>query len=176
MPASFQPPPPSLGHLTQEVARLVRIHGADRTALMPILQELNRAHSYLSEEAMLCVSRTLGVPRAEVYGVATFYSFLSVQPRGRFIIRLCRSISCTKQGRYHPVTAALVEELKIGFGETTMDGLFTLEKANCMGMCDQGPAMLVNDAVHVKLTVARVLEILEDYRLIAKEEKSRQHG
>jgi len=151
-----------------EVDRLVRIHGRNRTALMPILQALNRAHSYLSEEAMLVVSRELNVPRAEVYGVATFYSFLSVKPRGRYVIRMCRSISCAKQGKFHPVTAALFEELGIGFGETTPDGLFTLEKTNCMGMCDQGPAMLVNDDVYVHLSVARVLEIIDDYRRKAK--------
>jgi NADH-quinone oxidoreductase subunit E len=153
-----------------EVERLIRVHGRNRTALMPILQELNRAHSYLSEEAMLCVSKELGVPRAEVYGVATFYSFLSVRPRGRFVIRMCRSISCAKQGKFHPVTAALMEELGISFGETTPDGLFTLEKTNCMGMCDQGPAILVNEDVHVKLTVASVLEIIDDYRRKAKAE------
>ena len=151
-----------------EVERLVRIHGRNRTALMPILQELNRAHSYLSEDAMLCVSKELKVPRAEVYGVATFYSFLSVKPRGKYVIRMCRSISCAKQGKFHPVTAALFEELGIKFGETTPDGLFTLEKTNCNGMCDQGPAMLVGDNVHVKLTVASVLEIIDDYRRAAK--------
>jgi NADH:ubiquinone oxidoreductase subunit E len=151
-----------------EVERLVRIHGRNRTALMPILQELNRAHSYLSEEAMLSVSKELSVPRAEVYGVATFYSFLSVKPRGKYVIRMCRSISCAKQGKFHPVTAALMEELGIGFGETTKDNLFTLEKTNCMGMCDQGPAILINEDVHVKLTVASVLEILDDYRRAAK--------
>lgn len=151
-----------------EIDRLVRVHGCDRTALMPILQELNRAHSYLTEEAMLYVATVLNVPRAEVYGVATFYSFLSVHPRGQYVIRMCRSISCAKQGKFHPVETALTEELSIGFGETTGDGLFTLEWTNCMGMCDQGPAMLVNDDVYVHLTVARVLEILDDYRRQAK--------
>jgi NADH:ubiquinone oxidoreductase subunit E len=151
-----------------EVERLVRIHGRNRSALMPILQELNRAHSYLSETAMLIVSKELSVPRTEVYGVATFYSFLSVKPRGRYVIRMCRSIACAKQGKFHPVTAALFEELGIKFGETTSDGLFTLEKTNCIGMCDQGPAMLVGDDVHVALTVAKVLEIIDDYRRAAK--------
>lgn len=166
----------SASQLQHEIARLVRVHGAGRPALMPILQEINRAHSYVSEEAMLCISEALGVPRAEVYGVTTFYSFLSVHPRGRFVIRLCRSISCARQGRYHPVTAALMEELNIEFGQTSADGLFTLEKANCMGMCDQGPAMLVNDDVHVKLTVARVLEILDGYRHAARVADQKVHA
>jgi len=151
-----------------EVERLVRIHGRNRTALMPILQEINRKHSYVPEEAMLCIAKELNVPRAEIYGVVTFYSFLSVKPRGRYVIRMCRSISCAKQGKFHPVTAALMEELGIEFGGTSKDGLFTLERTNCMGMCDQGPAMLVNEEVHVALTVAKVLEIVDDYRRAAK--------
>jgi NADH:ubiquinone oxidoreductase subunit E len=128
------------------------------------LQELNRSHSYISEEAMARVSKELGVARSDVYGVATFYSFLSVKPRGKYVIRLCRTISCAMMGKYHPAVASLLGELGIAFGETTQDGLFTLEQTSCIGLCDQGPAMLVNDDVHVKLTEESVRTILNDYR------------
>ncbi len=150
--------------LKSEIEQLVGMHGRDRTALMPVLQELNRSHSYLSEEAMVLVSKELSVPRSEVYGVATFYSFLSVKPRGKYVIRLCRTISCVIAGKYHPAVASLLGELGIAFGETTRDGLFTLEQTSCIGLCDQGPAMLVNDDVHVKLTEESVRAILNDYR------------
>ncbi|HEY0281089.1 MAG TPA: NAD(P)H-dependent oxidoreductase subunit E [Rhizomicrobium sp.] len=156
--------------LQSEVGRLVREYGRNRTALMPILQDLNRTHSYISEDAMLCVAKELDVPRTEVYGVATFYSFFSVKPRGKYVIRTCRTISCAKQGHYHSVLVALLQELGIKFGETTADGLFTLEQTNCNGMCDQGPAMLVNDDVHVKLTETSVREILNLYRHKASEQ------
>lgn len=135
---------------------------------MPILQELNRSHSYISEDAMMAVSSALSVPRAEVYGVATFYSYFSVKPRGTYVIRICRTISCAKQGDYHPAIAALFSDLGIGFGETTADGVFTLEQTNCMGMCDQGPAMMVNEEVHAKLTESSVRTILNEYRHKAK--------
>jgi len=131
---------------------------------MPILQDLNRAHSYISEDAMLAVAGALNVPRAEVYGVATFYSYFSVKPRGTYVVRVCRTISCAKQGQYHPAIAALFDELGVGFGETTDDGIFTLEQTNCIGMCDQGPAMAVNEDAHVHLTEASVRKILNDYR------------
>lgn len=150
--------------LRTEVEQLVRVHGRTRTALMPILQDLNRAHSYISEDAMLAVSSVLNVPRAEVYGVATFYSYFSVKPRGTYVIRVCRTISCAKQGDYHPAIAALFDELGVGFGETTSDGVFTLEQTNCIGMCDQGPAMMVNEDVHPVLTEASVRTILNEYR------------
>jgi NADH:ubiquinone oxidoreductase subunit E len=151
-------------HLRTEVEQLVRVHGRSRTALMPILQDLNRGHSYISEDAMLAVSDALGVPRAEVYGVATFYSYFSVKPRGTYVIRVCRTISCAKQSDYHPVIAALFSELGIGFGETTADGIFTLEQTNCAGMCDQGPAMVVNEEVHAQLNETSVRTILNNYR------------
>ena len=150
--------------LRTEVEQLVRVHGRTRTAIMPILQDLNRAHSYISEDAMLAVSSVLNVPRAEVYGVATFYSYFSVKPRGTYVIRVCRTISCAKQGDYHPAIAALFDELGVGFGETTSDGVFTLEQTNCIGMCDQGPAMMVNEDVHPVLTEASVRTILNEYR------------
>ena len=150
--------------LQSEIKQLAGTHGRNRTALMPVLQELNRAHSYLSEEAMVLVSKELSLPRSEVYGVATFYSFFSVKPRGKYVIRLCRTISCAITGKYHPAVASLLAELGIAFGETTPDGLFTLEQTACIGLCDQGPAMLVNDDVHVKLTEESVRTILNDYR------------
>lgn len=150
--------------LQSEIEQLAGIHGRDRTALMPVLQELNRSHSYISEEAMVLVSKELSVPRSEVYGVATFYSFFSVEPRGKYVIRLCHTISCAITGKYHPAVASLLAELGIAFGETTRDGLFTLEQTACIGLCDQGPAMLVNDDVHVELTEASVRTILNDYR------------
>ena len=150
--------------LQSEIEQLAGTHGRDRTALMPVLQELNRAHSYLSEEAMVLVSKELSLPRSEVYGVATFYSFFSVEPRGKYVIRLCRTISCAIAGKYHPAVASLLAELGIAFGETTQDGLFTLEQTACIGLCEQGPAMLVNDDVHVNLTEESVRTILKDYR------------
>lgn len=147
-----------------EIEQLVRQHGRSRTALMPILQAINRTHSYIPEGAMLAVSAALAVPKAEVYGVASFYSYFSVKPRGTYVIRVCRTISCAKQEGYHPAIAALFYELGIGFGETTVDGTFTLEQTNCCGMCDQGPSMVVNEDVHVGLTEASVRQILADYR------------
>jgi NADH-quinone oxidoreductase subunit E len=150
--------------LQQEIEHLVGIHGSGHEALMPILQDINKSHGHVSGEAMVHISKALKVPRSEIYGVVTFYSFLSARPRGRYVIRVCRTISCEMQGNRHPVMTALSQELGIGLGETTADKLFTLEETNCIGMCDQGPAMLVNEDVHVRLTPEAVREILAEYR------------
>jgi NADH:ubiquinone oxidoreductase 24 kD subunit len=154
-----------------EIEQLVRVHGRSRTALMPILQDINRAHSYIPEGAMQAVSNALSVPRTEVYGVASFYSYFSVKPRGTYVIRVCRTISCAKQDGYHPAIATLFTELGIGFGETTPDGIFTLEQTNCCGMCDQGPSMVVNEDVHVGLSETSVRQILAEYRRQATAQK-----
>jgi [NiFe] hydrogenase diaphorase moiety large subunit len=99
-----------------------------------------------------------------VHGVVTFYSFLSEQPQGRFVIRLCQTITCDLAGKDR-VARQLANDLGVEFGQTTEDGLFSLEWTNCLGMCDQGPAMLVNDEIHTRVTPEKVHNIIEDCRL-----------
>jgi [NiFe] hydrogenase diaphorase moiety large subunit len=91
--------------------------------------------------------------------VVTFYAFLNEEYHGRFVIRLCRTISCAMAGK-EAVARQLKNDLGIDFGQTTPDGRFTLEWANCIGMCDQGPAMLVNDQVFTHVTAEKVHDIL----------------
>ena len=145
------------------VAALAEEHGRDRSALLPILQQVQRRYFYISEYAMQVVADLLDIHPVEVHSVATFYSFLDTEPRGEFVIRLCRTISCMMKGTGR-LARQIENDLGIAFGETTPDGKFTLEWANCLGMCDQGPAMLVNDDVHTELTPEMVHEILEDCR------------
>ena len=99
----------------------------------------------------------------EVYSVITFYSFLKSKQRGRNIVRLCKTISCDLQGR-HDVEEAIRRELGITFGETTKDNRITLEYTNCLGMCDQGPAMIINERVYTKLDPEKTIKILNDIK------------
>jgi [NiFe] hydrogenase diaphorase moiety large subunit len=108
---------------------------------------------------MQIVAEKLGIHPVEVYGVVTFYAFLDEKYHGTFVIRLCRTISCTMAGK-DAVARQLKNELGIEFGQTSPDGRFTLEWANCIGMCDQGPAMLVNDQVFTHVTPEKVHDIL----------------
>ena len=149
--------------LDQELEVLIDKCGRERTALMPILQAVQRKYGFIRDFAMQKIADALSIHPVEVYGVVTFYSFLSEKPLGRFVIRLCQTISCDMAGKDR-VAAQLENELGIKFGETTEDGAFTLEWANCIGLCDQGPAMLVNDAPFTKVTPQRVLEIIEECR------------
>ena len=138
-------------------------YGSNRSALLPILQEVQKKYSYVSKHAMQSVADELNLHPVEVYGVVTFYSFLSDKPRGHFVIRLCRTISCDMNGRDR-VARQLENDLGIKFGETTSDHKFSLEWASCLGMCDQGPAMLVNDEVYTQITPQKVHQILEECR------------
>ncbi len=151
--------------MQDEIRELIGQHGRTRAALLPVLQELQRRHASISDFAMQVVADELGIHPAEVYGVVTFYAFLHHVPMGRFQIRLCQTISCDLAGKAR-VARQLENELGIAFGETTPDGRFSLEWASCLGMCDQGPALLVNDHVYTRVTPDQVHQIIEDCRKV----------
>ena len=131
-----------------------------RCGLLPIAQRIQAKYKHISEYAMQLLADQLGIHPVEVDSVVSFYSFLSNRPQGSFIIRLCRTISCGLAGGAR-VANQLQNELGVGFGETTPDGKFSLEWTNCLGMCDQGPAMLVNEQVFTKVTPEKVHDIIE---------------
>jgi NADH-quinone oxidoreductase E subunit len=149
--------------MTTEIEELVQRFGQSRSALLPILQEIQRNHSHISEFAQQEVARLLDIHPVEVYGVVTFYAFMRTQHKGRNIIRLCRTISCDLAGK-EAIARTLERELGVEFGDTTEDKKFTLEYINCMGMCDQGPAMLINDKVYTHLTPHKVVDILKEWK------------
>lgn len=149
--------------LTVDIENLTNKYGSKRDSLLPILQDIQLKYGYCSDFAQQEVARMLDIHPVEVYGVMTFYSFLSHVPKGKYIIRLCRTISCDLAGK-EAIAQALELELGIKFGETTKDRKFTLEYINCMGMCDQGPSMLVNEQVFTKLTPHGVVDILKKFK------------
>ncbi|MCK5241724.1 NAD(P)H-dependent oxidoreductase subunit E [bacterium] len=146
--------------LSQEIEDLAAKHDFQREGLLPILQAIKNKHNHISDFAMQEVARLLAIHPVEVYGVVSFYSFLSTKQQGHFVIRLCRTISCDLLDK-EAVACQLENELGIKFGETTKDGRFSLFWANCLGMCDQGPAMLINDYVFTQVTAEKVFDILE---------------
>ncbi|GAB1405105.1 MAG: NAD(P)H-dependent oxidoreductase subunit E [Lentimicrobiaceae bacterium] len=144
------------------VKDLVEKNGRTRNSLMPVLQGIVQQEKFLSEEAMLCVARELDLSAAEVYSTASFYTFLDTVPRGKNIIRVCKTITCHMKGK-DEIMNALCNTLKIKAGETTSDNQFTLLTANCLGWCHKGPVMLVNDDIYPDLTVEKALDIIASY-------------
>jgi [NiFe] hydrogenase diaphorase moiety large subunit len=146
--------------LTAEIEELTLRYGNKRESLLPILQQVQIRYGHISDFAQQEIARLLDIHPVEVFSVITFYSFLSIEPKGRYIVRLCRTISCDMAGK-DAVVRAIERELGVKFGETTKDRKFSLEFINCMGMCDQGPAMLINEEVFTRLTPRSAVEILK---------------
>jgi len=149
--------------LREELVKLADKYGRDRSGLMSILEEVQRRHFYISEYCMQVIADLLDLHPVEVHSVVSFYSFLNERPQGQFVIRLCRTVSCQMFGK-EQLARQLENDLGIRFGETTPDGKFSLHWANCLGMCDQGPALLVNDLVFTEITPEKVHGILQQCR------------
>ncbi|MDZ7775219.1 MAG: NAD(P)H-dependent oxidoreductase subunit E [Bacteroidales bacterium] len=146
----------------QLIKNLVKSHGKNRNSLMPVLQGVVQEERMLSEEAMLKIAEALDLSSAEVYGTASFYTFLDTIPRGKNIVRICKTITCHMKGK-DEIINALEKGLNIKVGETTSDKKFTLLSANCLGWCHKGPVMLVNDDVYPDLTVDKALDVIHEY-------------
>ncbi len=141
---------------------LANKHGRTRESLLPILQGVVDKMRYLSSEAMTEVARELDLSAAQVFGTATFYSFLDTQPRGKYVIRICKTISCDMHGK-RDVLQTIEEILKIRIGETTSNRKFTLLETNCLGWCHKAPAMLINDEPYTELNADKVRDIINEY-------------
>lgn len=144
------------------VKELANKHGRTRESLMPILQEIVNVYKFINEEAMINVARELDISAADVYGTASFYSFLEYKEMGKYVIRVCQTIVCDMKGK-EEIIEALESTLRIKVGETTPDKKFTLLYTNCLGWCHKGPAMLINDDVHIELTPEKVKDIIATY-------------
>jgi NADH-quinone oxidoreductase subunit E len=152
----------TMNPVIQLIKNLADQNGRNRNSLLPILQGVVEQEKYLSEYAMIEIARELDLPAAEVYGTATFYSFLEYKKMGRYIIRVCKTITCSMKGK-NQVLLAIQDMLKIDIGETTPDGIFSLLQTNCLGFCHKAPAMLINNEVYYELTPEKVREILSIY-------------
>ena len=137
-------------------------HGKKRESLLPIMQGVIEQEKYLSEYSMIEIAREMEIPSSEVYGTATFYSFIDTLPVGEYTIRICKTITCAMKGKSQ-VLFAIQDMLKIKMGETTPDKKFTLLETNCLGWCHKAPAMMINNEVYTELTPEKVREILSDY-------------
>jgi len=122
-------------------------HATQKGALVPVLQATQDEYGYLPEDALRLVARSMRLPLAEVYGVATFYAQFHLTPRGRHIVRICHGTACHVRGA-DGVTGAIVDELGVDVGETSEDLNFTIESVACVGCCGLAPVVLVDGETH----------------------------
>lgn len=144
------------------IKNLADQYGRQRESLLPIMQGVIEQEKYLSEYSMIEIAQEMDIPASEVFGTATFYSFIDTEPVGKYTIRICKTISCAMKGK-NQVLFAIQDMLKIKLGDTTPDKRFSLLETNCLGWCHKAPAMMINNEVYTELTPEKVREILSDY-------------
>ncbi|MDI6868910.1 MAG: NAD(P)H-dependent oxidoreductase subunit E [Coprothermobacterota bacterium] len=148
-----------------EKVRILKRFEPRKENLLSLLHALQRSNpqNYLEEEDLKLAANYLSLPLSFVSSVATFYSMFSLKPRGKYIVRICESPPCHLVGA-ESIIDAVSNFLGIKVGETTPDGLFTLELSSCLGVCGVAPAMMVNEEVYGNLTPEKVRSVLNDLR------------
>jgi NADH:ubiquinone oxidoreductase subunit E len=136
--------------------------GHDKENLIMILQAIQRHYNYLPRPALNYLSTKIGIPMSQIYGVATFYSTFSLEPRGRNIISICLGTACHVRGGAR-VNDKLEELLNISDGQTTEDKRFTLESVRCIGCCSLGPVVKINEDMHGRIGSDEIEKVLGQY-------------
>lgn len=156
-----------MSHITAEARKQI-LEICDRyvdetTPLMMILSDIQKEYGYIPLDVQEIVSEKTGISVAEIYGVVTFYSFFSLKPKGKYVVGCCLGTACYVKGAQN-VIDKFSELLGIKPGETSDDGLFTLDALRCIGACGIAPAVTINGKVYPKLAVSDVPGIVDEYR------------
>jgi NADH-quinone oxidoreductase E subunit len=142
---------------------LEQYKGAGRDSLIPILQEIQEHDGFLSSAAIIKTARMLRIPTSRIYGVATFYNQFRFEPKGKYHIQVCRGTACHVLGS-STVLLELEKHLKVKAGQTTRDGLFSIEVVACIGACGLAPVISVNGEFYANVTGERIRKIADEYR------------
>ena len=149
----------------KQIEDIIAKYQDEKTPLMMILSDIQHEFGYIPLDVQEIISEKTGIPVAEIYGVVTFYSFFSLTPKGKYVIGVCLGTACYVKGSQQ-VLDKFAELLNIKAGETSEDGLFTLDALRCIGACGIAPAVTINGKVYPKLTVDMVEPIVEEYRAL----------
>ncbi len=156
-----------MAHLQEKAVEQINAicdrYANETTPLMMILSDIQKEYGYIPLEVQELVSERTGISVAEIYGVVTFYSFFSLKPKGKYVIGCCLGTACYVKGAQQ-VIDKFSEILKVKPGETTEDGLFTLDALRCIGACGIAPAVSVNGKVYPKMSVSLVPQIIDEYK------------
>lgn len=146
----------------KRVNEIIQAHGNKKSAIISILQEVQEEYRYLPEEILTYIATVMGISPSKVFGVATFYENFSLEPKGKYVIRVCDGTACHVR-KSQEVLKALRKKLELKEGQnTTKDLLFTLETVSCLGACGLAPVMVINDKVYGKMTPEAVEKIIDD--------------
>ena len=143
---------------------ILKAHDYNKTSVIAIMQDIQKIYHYLPQEVLTYIAGELGLSEAKVYGVATFYENFSLEPKGKYVIKVCDGTACHVR-KSIPILNALNKELGLNEHKHTSDDmLFTVETVSCLGACGLAPAITVNDEVHPKMSPEKAMDLLEELR------------
>lgn len=147
-----------------KVLEIVEKHGRSDAALISVLQDIQEEYRYLPEHILEYISKEMDISLAKIYGIATFYEFFSLEPKGKYIIKICDGTACHVR-KSIPILKALQDELKLTSGQTTTeDLLFTVETVSCLGACGLAPVLTINEKVYGSMTPESTVKVLNELR------------
>ncbi len=146
----------------QKIDEILDEYNRNRESLLMIMQDISDIYNYVPPEVVPLLVKELGIKESLIYGVATFYKTISLEPRGKYIVSVCTGTACHVRGA-EKIMDALREKMDIREGETTEDRLFTLDGVRCVGCCASGPVITVNKETHGGLDRSSVLKVIETY-------------
>ena len=147
----------------KKICEICDRYANEKTPLMMILSDIQNEYGYIPLDVQQIVSQKTGISVAEIYGVVTFYSFFSLTPKGKYVIGCCLGTACYVKGAQQ-IIDKFCEIIGIAPGETSADGLFTIDALRCIGACGIAPAVTINGKVYPKMTVSAVADVIEEYR------------
>lgn len=148
----------------QQLDRILELNQYQKRRIIAILQAIQQAFSYLPEEALRVTADAVGINQAKIFSIATFYENFSLQPKGRFVIKICDGTACHVR-HSQPILEALRKELGLSESvKTTKDRMFTVETVSCLGACGLAPVLTVNDKVHAAMTPEKTLQLLKELK------------
>ena len=148
--------------LSNEMKELLKNYSQDKSNLIQILNEVQEKYGYIPKQSQIEISNYLNLPMAEIYGVITFYSRFTLEPKGKYNISVCLGTACFVKGS-QALLDRLKERLKIDEGQTTPDGKFSIDATRCVGACGLAPVFTINNEVYGKATVKKLDEVLDEY-------------
>lgn len=147
-----------------KVLEIVEKHGRNNASLISVLQDIQEEYRYLPEHILEYISKEMDISLAKIYGIATFYEFFSLEPKGKYIIKICDGTACHVR-KSIPILKALQDELKLTDGQTTTeDLLFTVETVSCLGACGLAPVLTINEKVYGSMTPESTVKVLNEIR------------
>lgn len=150
------------GRIFRETQRIVDATRGETGALIRALEQTQGVLGYLPVPILQTISRDLRVPLSEVYGVASFYNFFTLAPRGKYVVQTCMGTACYVKGGER-ILAALKKEFHLEPGQTTSDGKFSLEIVRCLGCCGLSPVIAIEDKFYRQMTPTKVIDVLRSY-------------